>query len=110
MGQVTVLVLFFRTLTPGTEVTAAAAAALSGGGQHRERGWDNAQTLSWLSLHLSVSMAGGTSRPTGPLAHKRGRGMGRGKKEGNKQTNSINSLWRRINLLIIIVEMQVYWD
>ena len=57
---------------------AAAAAALGGGGQHSGRGWDNAQTLSRLSLDLSVSMTG-DSRPTGPLAKKkRGRRMGRG--------------------------------
>ena len=57
------------------------------GGQHRGRGWDNAQTLSWLSLDLPVSMTGGQQahRSTGP---KKGRGMGRRNKEGNKQTKS----------------------
>ena len=80
------------------------------GGQHRGRGWDNAQTLSWLSLDLPVSMTGGQQahRSTG---QKKGEGNGveeqRGK-QTNKQkasTNSSNSLWRKTNLLI--VETQV---
>ena len=88
VGQVTVLVLSFRIPTPRSEGTKAAAAAalVGGGGSAQGRGWDNAQTLSWLSLDLPVSMTG-DSRPTGPLAQKRGRGMGSGNKEGNKQTN-----------------------
>ena len=115
MGQVTVLVLSFRIPTPRSEGTKAAAAAalVGGGGSAQGRGWDNAQTLSWLSLDLSVSMTGGQQahRSTGP---KKGEGNGveeqRGK-QTNKQkasTNSSNSLWRKTNLLI--VEIQVNWD
>ena len=80
------------------------------GGQHRGRGWDNAQTLSWLSLDLSVFMTG-DSRTTGLLAQKKEEGNGEGEQGGkqtNKQkasTNSSNSLWRKTNLLI--VEIQV---
>ena len=80
------------------------------GGQHRGRGWDNAQTLSWLSLDLSVFMTG-DSRTTGLLAQKKGEGNGEWEQRGkqtNKQkasTKSSNSLWRKTNLLI--VEKQV---
>lgn len=80
------------------------------GGQHRGRGWDNAQPVSWLSLDLPVSMTG-DSRTTGLLAQKKWEGNGEGEQRGkqtNKQkasTNSTNSLWRKTNLLI--VEIQV---
>ena len=112
VGQVTVLVLSFRIPTPRSEGTKAAAAAalVGGGGSAQGRGWDNAQTLSWLSLDLPVSMTG-DSRPTGPLAQKKGEMNGGGEQRGkqtNKQkasTNSTNSLWRKTNLLI--VEIQV---
>ena len=112
MGQVTVLVLSLRIPTPRSEgkKAAAAAALVGGGGSAQGRGWDNAQTLSWLSLDLSVFMTG-DSRTTGLLAQKKGEGNGEGEQRGkqtNKQkasTNSTNSLWRKTNLLI--VEIQV---
>jgi len=91
MGQVTVLVLSFRIPTPRSEGTKAAAAAalVGGGGSAQGRGWDNAQTLSWLSLDLPVSMTGGQQahRSTGPK--KAGGEWGGGtKRETNKQTKS----------------------
>ena len=91
MGQVTVLVLSFRIPTPRSEGTKAAAAAalVGGGGSAQGRGWDNAQTLSWLSLDLPVSMTGGQQahRSTGPK--KGGEEWGGGaKRETNKQTKS----------------------
>ena len=91
VGQVTVLVLSFRIPTPRSEGTKAAAAAalVGGGGSAQGRGWDNAQTLSWLSLDLPVSMTG-DSRPTGPLAQKKGGGewSRETRRETNKQTKS----------------------
>ena len=112
MGQVTVLVLSLRIPTPRSEgKKAAAAAVLVGGGvQHRGRGWDNAQTLSWLSLDLPVSMTGGQQahRSTGPKYGERNRAEEQRGKQTDKQkasTNSSNSLWRKTNLLI--VEIQV---